>query len=51
MRQAVAEAVEWSRHNATIPLEDVLADLGLTSDDWDARGKTPLPRQENGTDG
>ena len=50
-RQAVAEAVEWSRHNAPVPLEDVLADFGLTSGDWDTMGKTPLPRQENGTDG
>ncbi len=50
-RQAVAEAVEWSRHNPPVPLEDVLADLGLTLDDWDAMGKTPLPRRENGTDG
>ena len=34
-----------------LDVEDVLADVGLTLDDWDAMGKTPLPRQQNGTDG
>jgi hypothetical protein len=41
-RQAVAEAEEWSRHNKPIPLEDVLADLGLTMADWERMAKTPL---------
>jgi hypothetical protein len=50
-RQAVAEAVEWSRHNAVVPLEDVLGDLGLTMADWEAMGKVPLPDEEHGGDG
>lgn len=32
---AIAEAEEWSKHNAPIPHEQVLADLGLTMDDWE----------------
>ncbi|MBV9268587.1 MAG: hypothetical protein JO061_20630 [Acidobacteriaceae bacterium] len=28
-RQAIAEAVEWSKHNEPIPLETVLADFGF----------------------
>ena len=42
-RQAVAEADEWRKHNAPIPLENVLSDFGLTMADWDTMGKTPLP--------
>jgi len=34
-RSAVAEADEWRRHNAPIPNDVVLADLGLTSQDWE----------------
>jgi hypothetical protein len=41
-RQAVAEAEEWLEHNEPIPLESVLADLGLTMDDWERMGKTPV---------
>jgi hypothetical protein len=43
-RQAVAEADEWLEHNEPIPLERVLADLGLTMDDWERMGKTPALR-------
>lgn len=50
-RQAVAEAVEWSRHNEPIPLEHVLGEFGLTLDDWNAMGKTPLPHKDNGGNG
>jgi hypothetical protein len=50
-RQAVAEAVEWSRHNEPVPLKDVLGDFGLTLDDWDAMGKTPMPHENNGGNG
>lgn len=46
-RQAVAEADEWRKHNAPIPLENVLADFGLTLSDWETMGKTPLV-EENG---
>ena len=41
-RQAVAEAEEWRKHNEPIPLENVLADLGLTMDDWERMSRTPL---------
>ena len=46
-RQAVTEAIEWSKHNQPIPLENVLADFGLTVEDWDAMGKAALPSEEN----
>jgi hypothetical protein len=46
-RRAIAEADEWSKHNAPIPIEDVLADFGLTMADWDAMSKTPLA-EDNG---
>jgi hypothetical protein len=32
----------WSKRNASIPLEDVLADFGLTMSDWETMAKTPL---------
>ena len=48
-RRAVAEADEWSKRNLPIPLERVLTDFGLTMADWEMMGKTPLPREENGT--
>ena len=41
-RLAVAEADQWSKRNASIPLEDVLADFGLTMSDWETMAKTPL---------
>ena len=49
-RQAVAEADEWRKHNAPIPLENVLTDFGLTLADWETMGKTPLI-EENGQHG
>lgn len=51
-RQAVAEADEWSKHNQPIPLEEVLADFGLSMTDWETMAKTPLdeplPLKRNG---
>lgn len=41
-RQAVAEADEWLKHNKPIPMEEVLADFGLTMTDWEKMAKTPL---------
>lgn len=46
-RQTVAEADEWRKHNPPVPLENVLADFGLTLTDWETMGKTPLI-EENG---
>ena len=52
-RQAVAEADEWSKHNAPIPMEEVLADFGLNMSDWETMAKTPLdePLNLNGKPG
>ncbi len=46
-RAAVTEADEWLKHNQPIPLENVLADFGLTMTDWETMAKAPLP-EENG---
>ncbi|MBV9294139.1 MAG: hypothetical protein JO145_01105 [Acidobacteriaceae bacterium] len=40
-RKALAEAQHWSRQNKPIPVETVLADLGLTMRDWEQMGKMP----------
>ncbi len=44
-RRAIAAADEWLRHNDPIPLEEVLADVGLTMTDWETMGRTPLPEE------
>lgn len=49
--RAVAEAVEWLKHNKPIRLQNVLSDFGLTMADWDAMGKTPLPEENGKRDG
>lgn len=46
--QAVAEAREWLKHNKPIPHEEVLAEVGLTSADWERMGRTPLVEEKNG---
>ena len=46
-RQAVAEADEWTKHNKPIPMEEVLADFGLTMADWDSMANTPLDEPLN----
>jgi hypothetical protein len=40
---AAAEAREWLKHNKPVPHEKLLADLGLTPDDFARMGRTPLP--------
>ena len=40
-RKAVAEADEWLRQNDPIPNEAVLAEFGLTADDWEKMGQAP----------
>jgi hypothetical protein len=50
-REAIAEADEWLQHNQPIPHEEVLAELGLTTADWERMGREPLPgevSQRNG---
>ena len=46
--RAVAGAREWLKHNKPIPHEEVLAVFGLTLDDFERMGRTPLPPEENG---
>jgi hypothetical protein len=41
-RTSLAASVEWLKNNKPIPLEEVLADFGLTMDDWARMGSTPL---------
>jgi hypothetical protein len=48
--RAVAEARVWLKHNKPIPNEDVLADFGLTLEDFARMGRTPLPSEKNGTE-
>lgn len=47
-RQAIAKADEWSKNNRPIPLEEILADFGLTMADWQTMVKTPLEEPLNG---
>ncbi len=49
-RRAVAEAHEWLKHNKPIPHEEVLAEFGLTMDDFERMGRTPLEPEPNATD-
>ena len=42
-RRAIAEADEWLKHNQLIPHEQVLAEFGLTMDDWEKMSQEPLP--------
>jgi hypothetical protein len=49
--KAIAEADEWSQHNDPIPHKQVLADLGLTMDDWEKMGREPLPEETPRRDG
>jgi hypothetical protein len=48
--QAVARSKEWLKHNKPVPLEEVLAEFGLTLEDFERMGRTPLPPGENGAD-
>ena len=40
--RAVAETRDWLKHNSPIPHELVLADLGLTTAEFEQRGLTSL---------
>ena len=44
-RKAVAEADEWLKHNRPIPHEEVLAELGLTMEDWAKMSEETLPEE------
>ena len=41
--KAMAEADEWLKHHPPIPHEEILADFGLTPDDWKKMGEEPAP--------
>jgi hypothetical protein len=45
---AVAEAREWSNHNKFIPHEEVLAEFGLSMDDFGKMGRTRLTQEQSG---
>jgi hypothetical protein len=47
--RAVAESIEWLKHNKPIPHEQVLAEFGLTLDDFEM-GHSPLPPEQNGAE-
>ena len=47
---AVAKAREWLKHNKPIPHEEVLAEFGLTIDDFEKMGRTPLSPERNSSD-
>jgi hypothetical protein len=49
--KAVAEADEWLKHNQPIPNEEVLAEFGLTMDDWETMGQEPLPDEPSRRNG
>jgi hypothetical protein len=44
-RKAVAEADEWLKHNQPIRHEEVLAEFGLTMNDWEKMAEEPLPEE------
>jgi hypothetical protein len=46
--RAVAESKDWLEHNKPIPHEDVLAEFGLTLEDFRKMGETPLPPKFTG---
>src|SRR3989442_1088843 len=39
--RAVAEAREWLKHNKPVPHEEVMAEFGLTLEDFERMGRTP----------
>ncbi len=40
---AVAASKTWLKNNEPIPHEDVLAEVGLSTEDFERMGRTPLP--------
>jgi len=44
-RKAIAEADEWLKHNRPIPHEEVLAEFGLTTAEWEKMGQEPQPEK------
>ena len=48
-QEAVAQDDEWSKHNGPIPNEVVLAELGVSVNEWEQMGRIPLPPHLAGT--
>jgi hypothetical protein len=49
-RRAIDESIEWFKHNKGIPHEEVLADFGLTMEDFDKMGDaTPAAKTPSKT--
>jgi len=42
-RRAIDESIEWFKHNKGIPHEEVLAEFGLTMEDFEKMGNEPPP--------
>ena len=40
--RAVAASKEWLKDHEPIPMEEVLAEFGLTAEDFERMGRTPL---------
>jgi hypothetical protein len=47
---AATQSREWLKHNDPIPNEEVLAEFGLTMEDFDRMGRSPLPSEPHGAD-
>lgn len=45
--RTAADSREWLKHNRPIPNEDVLADFGLTNEDFERLARTPLTTEPN----
>ena len=45
--RSVAAAREWLKHNNGIPIEEVLADFGLTLADFERMAATALPESDD----
>jgi hypothetical protein len=45
--RAVVEAREWLKHNEPISHEKMLAEFGLTAEEFRRMGRTPLPPDPN----
>jgi hypothetical protein len=50
-RQAIAEADEWLKTNTAIPNEEILAEFGLTTLDWERMGQGPSSENTSGRNG
>lgn len=46
--RAVAASKAWLKNHEPIPHEDVLAEFGLTSEDFERMGRTPLDPHSKG---